>query len=98
MSEQEIKLFPLLQVSDLERHPVWESVLDDEADEVSVFPVVGLPVSDFGSRVIGSRVRLANGSLVWAMIMGLDTESARKNKHLLQLRIEKNGKWFWLRR
>ena len=47
MSEQEIKLFPSLQISDLERHPVWESILDDEADEASVFPVVNLPASDF---------------------------------------------------
>lgn len=98
MSDQEVKLFPSLQISDLMRHPVWESIIDNEADEVSVFPVTQLPVSDLGLRTIGTRVKLANGNLFWAMILYLDTKSARKNEQFITLRIEKDGEWFWLSR
>ena len=98
MSGQEVKLFPSFQISDLERHPVWESILDHEADEVSVFPATPLPVSDLGLRIVGTRVRLACGNLVWAMILYLDTKSARKNQQFVTLRIEKDGQWFWLAR
>jgi hypothetical protein len=98
MSAKEGRLFLSLQVPDLEEHAVWESILDDDADEVSVFPVTQLPVSDLTGKVVGTRVRLANGNLVWATILNLDSKNARMNEHFVVLRIEKNGQWFWLSR
>jgi hypothetical protein len=45
MSIREIKSVLSLQVSDLEKHPVWQFVTDDEGDETAVRPVNRLPVS-----------------------------------------------------
>jgi hypothetical protein len=92
------KLFPLIRVSDLEQHPVWETILDDEADDPSVFPVDALPVTNLGSRFVATRVHLANGKQVWAMLFNVDPTDSRKTEHLVQLRIEHNGAWFWLAR
>jgi hypothetical protein len=92
------KLFPLIRASDLEQHPVWETILDDEADDPSVFPVDSLPVTNLDSRFVATCVRLENGKQVWAMLFGVDLTDSRKTEHLLQLRIEHNGAWFWLAR
>lgn len=92
------KLFPLIQVSDLEQHSVWEAILDDEADEPSVFPVQPLPVIKLDSRFIATRVRLANEHITWAMLFNVDLTDLRKTEQLVQLRIEHNGRWFWLAR
>ena len=92
------KLFPLITVSDLEQHPVWETILDDEADDPSVFPVQPLPVINLDSRFVATRVRLANEMLVWAMLFNVHLTDSRKTEHLIQLRIEHKGEWFWLAR
>jgi len=92
------KLFPLIQVSDLEQHPVWETILDDEADEASDFPVEPLPVTNLDARFVATRVRLANGKLVWAMLFNVELTDSRKTEHLVQIRIERDGEWFWLAR
>jgi hypothetical protein len=92
------KLFRLIQVSDLEQHPVWETILDDEADDPSVFPVQPLPVINLDSRFVATRVRLANEQLVRAMLFNVDLTDSRKTEHLVQIRIEHNGEWFWLAR
>jgi hypothetical protein len=92
------KLLPLIQVSDLEQHPVWETILDDEADDPSDFPVDPLPVTNLDSRFVATRVRLANEKQVWAMLFNVDLTDSRKTEHLVQLRIENNGEWFWLAR
>ena len=98
MDTNESKLFSLIGISDLERHPVWESILDDEADELSVFPVRLLPVADLEGRFVGTRMHLANGDLHWAMLFYLDANDSRKTEQFLCLRIERNGKWFDLAR
>jgi hypothetical protein len=92
------KLFPLIQVSDLEQHPVWETILEDEADDPSCFPVEPLPVTNLDSRFVATRVRLANEKHVWAMLFNVDLTDSRKTEHLVHLRIENNGEWFWLAR
>ena len=92
------KLFPLIQAADLEQHPVWETILDDEADDPSAFPVQPLPVINLDSRFVATRVRLANERLVWAMLFNVDLTDSRKTEHLIQLRIEHNEEWFWLAR
>jgi hypothetical protein len=92
------KPFPLIQVSDLEKFPVWEDILDDEADDPSAFPVTQMPVSSLERRFVAARVKLANGNLLWAMIFNLDVASPRKTDQFIQLRIERHGEWFWLAR
>jgi hypothetical protein len=94
----ESKLFTLIEIPDLERHPVWESILDDEADELSVFPVRDLPVADLEGRFVGTRVQFANGDLHWAMLFYLHANDSRKTEQFLSVRIERNGKWFDLAR
>lgn len=92
------KLFLSLQVSDLEKHPVWETIVDYDADEVSVFPVTELPAVDLTLRLVGTPVRLANGQSVWAILSYLDTEDPRKSEQFLALRVEKDGNWWDLAR
>jgi hypothetical protein len=102
MNASENRPFPLLQVPDLELHPVWEDILDDETDDQpdapSVFPVQPLPVNDLAGRFVAIRVRLANGDRPWAMLFNINVNDAQKTEQLLQLRIELNGQWFWLAR
>jgi hypothetical protein len=93
-----VKLFPLICASDLEQHPVWEAILDDEADEPSVFPIESLPVTNLDSRFAATRMRLANGKHLWTMLFNVDLTDSRKTEHLVHLRIERNGTWFWLAR
>ena len=97
MSIHETKSVLSLQVSDLEKHPVWQFVTD-EGDETAARPVNRLPVSSLMSRIVGTRVRLAKGSSVWAIIGNLDTKNAQKNEHFVLLSIERKGKWFQLER
>jgi hypothetical protein len=98
MSTREAKPILSLQISDLEKHPVWQFVTNDEADETAVRPVKRLPVSSLLGKVVGSRVRLANGNYVWALIGNLDTKNARMNEHFVTLIFERNGEWFELER
>jgi hypothetical protein len=92
------KPFLSLQVSDLRENPVWQNIIDNEADEVSVFPVTQLPVSSLTGRIVGSPVRLANGQAFWAIILYLDAKNPRKSEQFVVLRIEKDGHWFDLAR
>jgi hypothetical protein len=102
MNSSENRRFPLLKISDLELHPVWETILndetDDQADAPSVFPVQPLPVNHLAARFVATRVRLANGELLWAMLFNIDVNDARKTEQFLQLRLALNGQWFWLAR
>jgi len=87
-----------LRVSDLERHPVWQFVNEDEGDETAVRPVNRLPVSSLMNKIVGTQVQLAEGSSVWAIIGNLDNENARMNEHFVVLSIERKGKWFQFER
>jgi hypothetical protein len=98
MNEPQTKFFHSLQVSDFERYPVWEFIIDHEADEVSAFPIAELPVADLTGRVVGTRVRLANGQLVWSTILHFDAKNSYRNEQLLKLRFERSGGWFDLAR
>ena len=71
------------------KHPIWETLVDDDADDPSVFPIDTLPVTDLTGRLVGTRVKLANGDRLWAMLFNLDLKDARKTDQLVQLRIER---------
>ena len=47
---------------------------------------------------MGAQVRLASGSLVWALIGNFDVTIPRATQHFLTLSIERSGKWFHLAR
>jgi len=84
-----------LTVSDLSDHPVWEYVA---AGETAVIPVGDLPVDSLQARVVGTRVRLANGCMMWAVVSGLSLRDPRSTRHFLTLSVENHGEWFHLAR
>ena len=95
---ENIKPVKSLTVADFQAHPVWEYLNDDEIGETMVRPVEKLPVETLDNRLVGSQVRLANGSQVWALIGNFDVTNPRAIQHFLTLSIERGGKWFHLAR
>jgi hypothetical protein len=95
---ENIKPVESLTVADLEANPVWQYTNSDGGGETFVRPVKKVPVKSLTSKVIGARVRLANGSQVWALIENLDVANPRFTEHFLTLSIERGGKWFPLAR
>jgi hypothetical protein len=67
---------------------VWEYTDADEVeiDETVVRPVVA-PVEHFSSRVVGTKVRLAGGRLVPALISNVDIDNPRATKQFLTLKV-----------
>ena len=84
-----------LTVSDLSRFPVWEYVT---AGDTAVKSVGDLPVESLQDRVVGTRVQLANGDRLWAIMSGVSLRDPRSTRHFLTLSIEKDGGWFHLAR
>jgi hypothetical protein len=82
---ENIKPAESLTVADFQAHPVWEFLNDDEIGETMVQPVEKLPVETLDNRLIGTQVRLANGSLVWALIGNFDVTNPRATQHFLTL-------------
>jgi hypothetical protein len=95
---ENIKSVELLTVADFQTHPVWEFLNDDELGEMMMQPVEMIPVETLDNRLIGTLVRLANGSQVWAFIGNFDVANPRATQHFMTLSIERNGKWFHLAR
>jgi hypothetical protein len=97
-----LKKVDSLGVRDVRAHPVWEYALDAETekenDETSVRPVPKLPVSTLANRVVGTKVHLADGQLVWALLGCVDERSARSTQQFLHLRIWRAGRAFDLAR
>jgi hypothetical protein len=83
-----------LAASDLQTHPVWQ--LEDGG--VHVKPVKRWPVESLLGKLVGTRVRLANGSEVWAILGNLSPRNPRSTQHFLTASIERDGKWFALAR
>jgi len=63
-----------------------------------VRPVKGFPVKNLDGRLIGTKVQLANGREVWALVGNVDAQRPTQNEHFLTLSIEHAGKWFDLAR
>jgi len=93
-----LKQIETLTVKDLEAHPVWEYVNDDQLGETSVRPLKQIPVRNLTGKEVGTQVRLANGNTVWALIGNVDDNNARMNEHFLTISLERHGKWFFLSR
>lgn len=80
-----------LSVRDFARYPVWGYADDDTGSDTSVEPVSPLPVSSLMSRLVGTKVKLANGSEVWGLLGNINTKNERRNKHFATL-VVYNGK------
>jgi hypothetical protein len=87
-----------LQVSDFAVHPVWRLTHGEDEDELAVRPVLEIPVADLDLKLVGTRVQLANGTYVWALIGNIDSADARQTGHFLTLSVERDGSWFHLAR
>ena len=93
-----VKPVESLTVADLEWAPVWQYTNRDGAGETTVRAVKRIPVSDTSGKLIGTRVRFANGARAWALISNIVPDSARQTEHFLTMSIEHAGHWFYLAR
>jgi hypothetical protein len=91
-----------LTPEDFAAHPVWEYALDmeefEDFDETVMRPVCALPVDDLGNCVIGTEVRLANGTALEATLSSVDLESAEQTRQFLFLSVFFKGAWVHLER
>ncbi len=94
---EHMKPIERLAVEDFAISPVWE-IFDDESDETHVRPIDEIPVRSLELRLVGTKVQLSNGGLVWATIGNVDVANPNYTKHVLALSIEKSGEWFHLAR
>jgi hypothetical protein len=88
-----------LSIRDLESFPVWEFLnMDDQFGEMAVRPVKKIPTESLGGRLVGTRVRLSNGSDLWAIISNVDADDPRSTRHFLTISLFHEGKLFHLAR
>jgi hypothetical protein len=93
-----MKPIEALDVGDLHAHPVWQYANVDGANEMLVRPIRRLPVARLAGRVVGTQVRLANGTYVWALLGNIDESNARLTEHFLTLSVFQDRRWFTLAR
>ena len=88
-----------LTLRDVQEHPVWEFISDEGVSpDTAVRPVPNHPVRDLKGRLLGTQVRLRNGTYHWAILSNISLDSLRETRHFLCVSIEKNGRWFHLAR
>ena len=87
-----------LTIQDLKTHPIWEYVNDHRFGDTVVRPIKRLPVTTFAGRVVGSRVTLAQGEFVWALIGNVSVTDSSFTQHFLTLSIRHKNRWFTLAR
>jgi hypothetical protein len=95
---ENIKPAETLTVADFKAHPVWEFLNNDEIGETMAKPVEKLPVESLDDCIVGTPVRLANGSEVWGLFGNFNVKYPRATQHFLALSIERGGTWFHLAR
>ena len=85
---------------DFDRAPVWEFDLahetDSERDETWVLPVVALPVDDLSNRIVGTTVRLADGTVLNGMISNVFLQDARSTEQFIGLSLHDGDRWLHL--
>jgi hypothetical protein len=92
------KAIDTLEISDREANAVWQFAVGERSDDAVVQPVKHIPARDLLGKVVGTQVRLANGSLVWALIGNVDVKNPRLTEHFLTLSVTKGDHWFTLSR
>ena len=74
---ENIKPAETLMVADFKAHPVWKFLNDDEIGETMARPVEKLPVETLDNRLVGTKVRLANGLEIWGLLGNFDVTNPR---------------------
>ena len=101
-SNYSMKPFANLTPKDIRNHPVWEFCNDLEAelaDETIVRPVFDLPVDDLRNRVVGTKLRFANGDSVDGILSNIDLHNHTQTEHFVALTLYgKDGTMFHLAR
>jgi hypothetical protein len=100
MKHEITKCVESLTIADFEAFPVWEFTNRDESKfgDLEVRPVKKIPVENFLSRLVGTRVTLANSDRVFAVLGNIDSKHPRATKHFLSLTIMHGNKKFFLAR
>jgi len=93
------KIIEALTITDLTSFPVWQYTNDEgKYGETAVLPIKKTPVKNLTGRVVGTQVRLANNTNVWALIGNIDASNPRLTQHFLTLSVFRNGHWFTMAR
>jgi hypothetical protein len=88
-----------LTVDDLRAFPVWQYTnADEDVGESAVRPVERIPVKKLTGRVVGTQVKLADGSVRWALIGNVDSNNPRLTQHFLTLSVRDRDRWFTMAR
>jgi hypothetical protein len=73
---------------DFQAYSVWQYTNSDEdSDETMVRPVKSRRVNSLDDRVVGVPVKLADGSVRWAMIGNVDLRNPRLIEHFLTITV-----------
>ncbi len=80
--------------------PVWEFALDQEEalGETAIRPVLELPVTQAGGVLFCTKVGLASGVTLWAIIGNLDPQDADQTARFLTISFLKEEERFHLAR
>ena len=57
-----------------------------------------IPCITLDGRIVGTQVKLADGTMFWATLGNIDTDNPAFSRHVIALSIESNGDWFHLAR
>jgi hypothetical protein len=92
------KTIEQLRPADFEQWPVW-TFEGSGNEDILLRPVTKTPVTDLGGSIVGTFVKLANGSNVFATFGNVYPEDPRATRHLITPSFAMpNGKWFNLAR
>jgi hypothetical protein len=98
MTDERLKEFDDMDLNDFRVSPVWEFANDRESEGVlPVRPVLDLPARTLSNRFVGTKVCLANGQCLPAIVGNVSESDAYRTHHFLSLNLYK-GKWFCLAR
>jgi len=94
------KIIDRLGIKDFSKHPVWEYEDRDVGNRSDrrVRTVENLPAKSLTGCLVGTQVRLKNGTTRWAVLSNIALTNPKKTKHFLAVWIENHGKWFELAR
>lgn len=84
---------------DFYEYPVWGYVENEpDVPDTAVAAIDTLPIYDLRGKLIGTKIKLHNGSTHWVILSNISLHNPRVTKHFIAVSIERNGKWFNLAR
>lgn len=87
-----------ITVDEIQENPVWRFRSQRGHDDALLVPVKRIPCSDLTGKIVGTQVKLANGSLIWAFLGNIDPSNPRLTEHFVTISVHSGGKWFHLAR